>query len=76
MDQRSIVLYFHVKEIQAQSVQIGLVATIESKTVVYSAVIKCLRNASYCPWTKGTSNDQEDQVMDKADKAILTELSK
>jgi hypothetical protein len=74
MDQRSIILYLSAEKMSAQMIYMDLVAAIWYEIIVYSIVTIYLRNINYHHCTDGTSNNQENQMLDEANELILIAL--
>jgi hypothetical protein len=74
MDQKSIVLYLHLKEMSAQTIHDDLVATLGYKTLGYSKIMKYLHRARFDPAKNPPDSDASSPDLDDSDKVILAAL--
>jgi hypothetical protein len=74
MDQRSIVLYLHLKELSAHTIHDDLVAALGPKAVAYSRVTRYLREAKLGTAEVTLSPEQSSPHLDDSDRAILAVL--
>jgi hypothetical protein len=76
IDQRSIVLYLHLKGLSAHAIHDDLVATLGPKAVVYSRVTRYRREAKLSTAEVSLDPESSSPHLDDSDRAILAALDK
>jgi hypothetical protein len=75
MDQKSIVLYLHMRGIWLDAIHEDLVRVLGENTVAYSTLMKYVRSEKFPPKNDGPPSDPISVEPGSGDQAILTALA-